>query len=115
MVAISHVGVEQVWLDKWMASPDAALFAHQFKMRHKNRLIIAGFDGCHRLAGVGLKLLAFERFLEEFPNARDGVRPFPTHCDHHLTQTCALIVRGAVLCACVVHVWYRWCLCSGVS
>ena len=65
MVAISHVGVESAALDRWMASDQAAQVARSFAIRHPGKIIIAGIDSCQRLSGVALKLLAFDRLLED--------------------------------------------------
>ncbi|RYG50448.1 hypothetical protein EON66_11840, partial [archaeon] len=73
MVAISHVGVEAQALDRWMASEQAAHVARLFAERYKGKIIIAGIDTCQRLSGVALKLLAFERLLEENPVYRHKV------------------------------------------
>jgi trehalose-phosphatase len=73
MVAISHVGVESTALDKWMAGRQAASVAKSFAEKYANKVIIAGIDSCQRLSGVALKLLAFERLLDEFPIYRDKV------------------------------------------
>ena len=65
MLAISHVGVDAARLDSHMCDEDAAKFANVLRKRHKRRIVIGGFDSCQRLSGVALKLLAFERLLED--------------------------------------------------
>jgi len=73
LVAISHVGVEAAALSRWMTSQRAADVAEAFRKRHGARLVLAGIDSCQRMSGVALKLLAFERLLEENPVYRDKV------------------------------------------
>jgi trehalose 6-phosphate synthase/phosphatase len=73
LVNISHVGVEAAALDKWMASVSAARVARMFSDRFPGKVVIAGIDSCQRLAGVALKLLAFERLLEDNPVYRQRV------------------------------------------
>lgn len=73
-VAISHVGVEAAALERWMASEQAAQVARSFTIRHPGKVIIAGIDSCQRLSGVALKLLAFDRLLEENKVYRNKVR-----------------------------------------
>ncbi|KAH8070399.1 hypothetical protein JL721_5169 [Aureococcus anophagefferens] len=42
-------------------------------MAKKPKVVLAGVDSCQRLSGVALKLLAFERFLSEYPQWRGRV------------------------------------------
>jgi trehalose-phosphatase len=73
LVSTSHVGVEAAALDRWMAGESAARTARMFADRHPGKIIIAGIDSCQRLSGIALKLLAFERLLEENPVYRQQV------------------------------------------
>lgn len=70
MVDISHMGVDVPVLDGWMASEEAAAFARHLRSKYPSRLILGGFDVAQRLSGVALKLLAYERLLEENPRYR---------------------------------------------
>lgn len=73
LVNISHVGVEAAALDRWMASESAAKVACMFAEKYPGKLIIAGIDTCQRMSGMALKLLAFERLLEDYPVYRGNV------------------------------------------
>ena len=73
LVSISHVGVEANALDRWMVSPEAAVTARALAARHPGKVLFAGIDTCQRLSGVALKLLAFERLLEDNPIYRRTV------------------------------------------
>ena len=73
LVSTSHVGVEAAALDRWMAGESAARTARMFANRHPGKVVIAGIDSCQRLSGIALKLLAFERLLEENPVYRQQV------------------------------------------
>lgn len=73
LVSTSHVGVEAAALDRWMAGESAARTARMFADRHPGKVVIAGIDSCQRLSGIALKLLAFERLLEENPVYRQQV------------------------------------------
>lgn len=73
LVNISHVGVEAATLDRWMASESAAHVARMFAEKYRGKVVIAGMDTCQRLSGIALKMLAFERLLEENPVYRQKV------------------------------------------
>lgn len=70
-LSITHVGVEASALNEWMASTTAAAVARHFAEKYAGRTVIAGFDSCQRLSGIALKLLSYERLLEENPAFRD--------------------------------------------
>lgn len=72
-VAISHVGVDVPKLKNWMDSDEAAHHAAHFRSAYPDKIIIAGFDSCERLSGIALKLLAFERLMEQNPRLRKHV------------------------------------------
>eukprot|EP01138_Halocafeteria_seosinensis_P014351 gb/GECG01014652.1/.p1 GENE.gb/GECG01014652.1/~~gb/GECG01014652.1/.p1 ORF type:complete len:1488 (+),score=191.88 gb/GECG01014652.1/:1-4464(+) len=73
MVAISHVGVDVPKLKGWMDSHEAAYHAAHFRSAYPYKIIIAGFDTCERLSGIALKLLAFERLMEQNSRLREHV------------------------------------------
>ncbi len=73
MVDITHMGVDVPVLNEWMASEEAAAFARALRTKYPNRVIIGGFDVCQRLSGVALKLLAYERLMEENPRYHNRV------------------------------------------
>jgi trehalose 6-phosphate synthase/phosphatase len=73
MVSISHVGIEPTVLASAMETHQAYEFASGIMAKYPGKTIIAGIDSCQRLSGVALKLLAFERLLEENPVYRQKV------------------------------------------
>jgi len=73
VVDITHMGVDVPVLNEWMASEEAAAFARALRTKYPNRVIIGGFDVCQRLSGIALKLLAYERLMEENPRYHDRV------------------------------------------
>lgn len=93
-VTISHVGVEPEELDKLMASEEAAAYARDLRRRHPDRVIIAGMDSAGRLQGIALKLLAFERLLEQNQQLAHAVvlvqcvetRPIAMHSDSAMNK-----------------------------
>lgn len=45
----------------------------ELKKKHRDRVIIGGLDIGQRLSGVSLKLLAFERLLQDYPSWQNKV------------------------------------------
>jgi len=79
MVVVRHVSVETPALERGLEAmaPEArALEASLAPARGAPddaagaRLVVAAVDHCQRLSGVALKLLAYERFLTEYPRWR---------------------------------------------
>lgn len=46
--------------------PTVAAGCQELKQKHGDRMIIGGLDIGQRLSGVSLKLLAFERLLQDY-------------------------------------------------
>ena len=59
-------------------SHGAAGRAARFAAAYPGKVILAGIDSCQRMSGVAMKLLAFERLLEENPVYRQRVVPLST-------------------------------------
>ena len=76
MVVVRHVSIEPPRVLKALASDETAREVRaldaRLAPRHAKRpqVVLAGVDSCQRLSGVALKLLAFERFLSEYPQWR---------------------------------------------
>ncbi len=67
MVVISHAGIERDALNSINELPITRNTAASIKDAHPNRRILCGIEICQKLSGIGLKLLAFEKFLTEYP------------------------------------------------
>ena len=53
--------------------PTVEAGCQELKQKHGNRMIIGGLDIGQRLSGVSLKLLAFERLLQDYPSWQSKV------------------------------------------
>ena len=79
MVVVRHVSVEPGKIlralegDATLREIEALDLTLQPLMAKKPKVVLAGVDSCQRLSGVALKLLAFERFLSEYPQWRGRV------------------------------------------
>jgi len=75
LVTISPVGVEASTLDSWMASEVTVQLSKSLNEQYPpgRKVVLAGLDSMQRLSGVALKLLAFERLLEENSVYRERV------------------------------------------
>ncbi len=67
MVVVSHAGIERDTLNSINELPITHKTATSIKDAHPNRRILCGIETCQKLSGISLKLLAFEKFLAEYP------------------------------------------------
>jgi trehalose 6-phosphate synthase/phosphatase len=67
LVSMSNVSIEPNMLDAAMQLPSVATGCQALLERHKSRIIISTVDIGQRLSGSSLKLLAFERLLQDYP------------------------------------------------
>jgi trehalose 6-phosphate synthase/phosphatase len=70
-VVMRHVSIDASKINRKMLECNAPEEARKLKAKHEGRRLIAGLDTCQRLSGVALKLLGFERLLDEFDKWRD--------------------------------------------
>jgi len=70
-VVMRHVSIEVVKIDRKMAECGGQSEALKLKEKHSHKRLIGGLDTCQRLSGVALKLLGFERLLDEYDKWRD--------------------------------------------
>ena len=82
MVVVRHVSVEtdqiEEALSKEVPSHVPAIEAMIYDPSRETpnnakRIVLCGVDPCQRLSGISLKLLAYERFLAEYPRWRGRV------------------------------------------
>mmetsp|Transcript_44982 Transcript_44982/g.140907 ORF Transcript_44982/g.140907 Transcript_44982/m.140907 type:complete len:1068 (-) Transcript_44982:2259-5462(-) len=73
MVVMSHVGIEPGMLDRALAKPATQQHYADWQSKYPGRTIISGYDPCERLQGVALKLLAFEKLMDDYPLWSDKV------------------------------------------
>jgi len=67
LVTVSNVSIETDIIEALLAFPSVQEEAEALRKKHEGRSIIAGIAVAQRLSGVGLKLLAFERLLTDYP------------------------------------------------
>ena len=67
LVTCIHAGMDQDVLRQELLTPQVQLEITQLMRRTVDKVVFAGIDRMERLKGVPLKLLAFERFLEQHP------------------------------------------------
>jgi trehalose 6-phosphate synthase/phosphatase len=74
-VAISsiHVGVDNSHLRSIMAEPQVTVEAAALRAKFEGRKVVLGIDRLERIRGIPLKLLAFERLLQKYPEWRGKV------------------------------------------
>lgn len=68
LVSMSNVSIEPRMADAALMLPSVATTKEALKAKHEGRLIIGALDIGQRLSGVTLKLLAFERLLQDYPS-----------------------------------------------
>jgi len=84
MVVVRHVSVETLVIEDALKGDAVAAAAASLERdviappsretpNDAARLVLASVDACQRLSGVALKLLAYERFLTEYPRWRGRV------------------------------------------
>lgn len=67
LVSMSNVSIEPRMLDAALELPTVASGCESLRASHGNRTIICSLDIGQRLNGTSLKLLAFERLLQDYP------------------------------------------------
>ena len=73
MVVINHYGVEPSTMRSAMLNPAAAVYASAIRRKPPRKVMMLAFSDSDRLSGVALRLLAYEKFLEEHPPYRGAV------------------------------------------
>jgi len=97
---IIHVGIDSGYLDYRLGTEEAKCHEALLRSKYSNRTILVGLDQCQRLQGIALKLLAFERLLEECAELRDRVvlvRVFTLLYTHTHTHFNSLSPTGATV------------------
>ena len=73
LVTMSNVSIERKQLDVVLSLPSVHAGLTELKQKHNGRMIICGVDIGQQLSGIALKLLAFERLLQDYPNWQSRV------------------------------------------
>ena len=69
LITMSNVSIEGKQVDECLELPSVQEDSYHLQnILHPNRIIICGIDVAQRLSGIGLKLLAFERLLTDYPS-----------------------------------------------
>jgi trehalose 6-phosphate synthase/phosphatase len=69
-VVMRHVSIETQKIDRKMSECGGAGECAKLQAKHAGKKIVVGLDTCQRLSGVALKLLGFEKVLDEFEKWR---------------------------------------------
>ena len=69
-VVMRHVSIETRKIDRKMSDCGGVGECQQLQAKHAGKTIVVGLDTCQRLSGVALKLLGFEKLLDEFEKWR---------------------------------------------
>jgi len=96
LMAISHVGIERRMLDNAIFSRRSESMVAKFESEHQHKIVIVAMDELTRLKGVPLKLLAFERLLQQVPRYRNKVI-FIQHGLHTLEHKLASLAEDEAL------------------
>jgi trehalose 6-phosphate synthase/phosphatase len=73
LVSMSNVSIEPRMIDAALNLPSVKAGKDEIKSRHAGRSIIGSVDIGQRLSGVALKLLAYERLLQDYPSWQSHV------------------------------------------
>lgn len=73
LVSMSNVSIEPKMADVALALPLVTSGCQDLKEKHGDRRIICGVDIGQRLSGTSLKLLAYERLLQDYPSWQSKV------------------------------------------
>jgi trehalose 6-phosphate synthase/phosphatase len=68
LVSMSNVSIEPRMVDAALMLPSVQLGRDELQRQHAGRTIIGGVDIGQRLSGASLKLLAYERLLQDYPS-----------------------------------------------
>ncbi|KAH3988132.1 hypothetical protein HBI70_044390 [Parastagonospora nodorum] len=93
----SPIGIDPVALAKARAEPDVKEWIQTMQKRYEGKRVIVARDKLDNIRGVRQKLLAFELFLNKYPQWRDKVvliqvATSTAEGDNELAATCAEIV-----------------------
>ena len=67
LVSMSNVSIEPRMVDAALMLPSVQTGAEELRHKHQGRTIIGALDMGQRLSGTSLKLLAYERMLQDYP------------------------------------------------
>jgi trehalose 6-phosphate synthase/phosphatase len=67
LVSMSNVSIEPRMVDAALMLPSVQAGMEELKKKHEGRTIIGAVDIGQRLSGTSLKLLAYERLLQDYP------------------------------------------------
>lgn len=84
LVSMSNVSIEPRMVDAALTLPSVQTERNELKRKHFGRSIIGGVDVGQRLSGASLKLLAYERLLQDYPNWQ-----------HHVVMVQRLLLPGS--------------------
>lgn len=73
LVSMSNVSIEPRMADAALMLPSVQTGRDELKKKHEGRIIIGGVDIGQRLSGASLKLLAYERLLQDYPTWQSKV------------------------------------------
>ena len=68
LITMSNVSIEPRMVDAALMLPSVQAEKEALKKKHDGRIIIGGVDVGQRLSGISLKLLAYERLLQDYPS-----------------------------------------------
>ena len=73
LVSMNNVSIEPRMVDAVLLLPSVQAGKEALRAKHADRMIIGGVDIGQRLSGTALKLLAYERLLQDYPVWRSKV------------------------------------------
>jgi len=73
LVSMSNVSIEPRMVDAVLSLQTVRDRKELLRQKHAGRIIIGGVDVCQRLSGTSLKLLAYERLLQDYPSWQNRV------------------------------------------
>lgn len=73
LVSMSNVSLEPRMVDAVLMLPSVKAEAEALRKKHEGRMIIGGLDIGQRLSGTALKLVAYERLLQDYPSWKKHV------------------------------------------
>lgn len=73
LVSMSNVSIEPRMVHAALMLPSVQTGRDELKRKHTGRTIIGGVDIGQRLSGASLKLLAYERLLQDYPSWQSNV------------------------------------------
>jgi trehalose 6-phosphate synthase/phosphatase len=73
LVTMSNVSIEPEQVHAALKLPSVQTHLDELRKKHYGRVLICGVDIGQQLSGISLKLLAFERLLQDYPNWQSRV------------------------------------------